>query len=151
MSDREYTKPASRHPFPSLPALIRGGYFEPEARTFSRIPSILCGIGALPLYPFAKSKPRKVFDPNRGVSHLGRLLDHLGDFGFLIDHKDLFEQRELFIKFAQASLDHSLDDRVRLATGTGLLAQDLALAVERRFGHRGNVQVKWICRRRVHR
>src|SRR6202007_3061929 len=108
------------------------------------MPSILCGIGALPLYPFAKSKPRKAFDPNRGVGHLTRLLDNLGDFGFLIDHKDLIEQHELFIKFAQASLDHSLYDRVRLTTGTGLLAQDIALAVERRFRHRGNVPVERI-------
>src|SRR5579883_1308638 len=90
--------------------------------------------------------------------HLDRLaellrpgLDYLADAALAVDHEDLLEQHDLLVEFAQPALDHLLDDRFGLAARLGLLAQDVALAVERGFVDRGDVEELRIGCRDVHR
>ena len=79
------------------------------------------------------------------------MLDQLGDLSLLIDDEDLLKQDELFIKFAQPALDHPLNDPVGFAAGPRLFAQYVALALQRCWRHRGNIEIERVRSRDMHR
>src|SRR5580700_8659868 len=108
-------------------------------------------IRALPLNSLAQRETRKTFNANRRTRGFARLLDNLRNLGLLIDDEGLLEEHKLLVKFAQATFDHSVDDRVGFAGGPRLFPQHVAFAVERGWRHRGDVEVQRVRRRDVHR
>ena len=58
-------------------------------------------------------------------------LDCPGYLGFTVDHEGLFEQADFFKVFAHATVDHLLDDFLRLAGLAGLFGQHFTLAFDR--------------------
>src|SRR4051812_35666642 len=99
-------------------------------------------VSSLFIDALTECEPTEARYPNRLAGAFGGRLDDLGHPALAVDHVDLLEQDALFIKLAQAPLDHPLDDRDVLAARGGLLAQDGALALQRRRRDRGGVEIE---------
>src|SRR5215831_11078131 len=109
-----------------------------------------CEIGRLPLDALAEGKADEALDSDRRPGSLAGLLNHFRDLGLLIDDKDLLEQHELLVELPQAPLDHPLDHRIGFAACLRLLAEHAALAVERRWWHRSDIEIERVRRGYMH-
>src|SRR4030095_12280451 len=119
----------------------------PRDQLFSWAPTSAAKSDGGRFAPCAEREADKSGNPDRLGGRLRGGVDDLADAGFAIDYKDLVEQHDLFIEFAQAAFDHALDDRLGLAAALRLLAQHGALAVERRCRYGCAVEIERIGRR----
>src|SRR5579864_168167 len=122
------------------------------SRAASALQSRLAGSIAVGLLdPFAEGKSGESGDPD-GLPRLPcRSLHHFADPALAVDHIGLLKQNRLLIELAQPALDHLFDDRIGLAGLARLIAQDGALALDRRRIDRGDIEVLRIGGRHVHR